>query len=79
MVVCVTAVADGAIGIFVGESVDALGTVLFKAGSAFLAVWLQTGCVLRSNSNAVADFDGLLHLRSHTDSLADDFVPNADG
>jgi hypothetical protein len=63
--------------LLISEGVDSVLAVLLKATRALLAVGLEAGRVLGTDTYAVADLDALLCLLADSDSLADDLVADA--
>ena len=79
MIISIPAVRDRAIGILIPESgYDVLAVVLQFIGAP-LAVRLQARRVLRSDTDAVADFDASLDFAADADGFADDLVADAAG
>lgn len=54
-------------------------TVVLRAGGARCTVASEASAGLSTHANAVADFDAVLHIFTHTHRAADNFVANNTG
>jgi hypothetical protein len=77
VVVRVATVGVAAVRVLAGEGILAFLAVLLETSGALLAIRLQAGVVLSSDTHAVADLDALLSLLAYTNSLADDLMADA--
>jgi len=75
----IAAVRHTAVLELASKGVGGVLAVVLVAAGALLTVGLQARVGLRSNTNRVADLYAFLGFASNTDSLADDFMANADG
>ena len=77
-VLCVSALGDVTVWVFAVIGCDLAGTVVLEALSALLAIWLEAGPGLRTDTYAVPDFD-VLDVLADFDCFAYNFVADAAG